>query len=181
MPKGNMHMAKLKPVPPDNIHMNIIISSKLVSVKQWVYFDKRLDDTTSTEGSIQNVPWWSVTNRSLLGVQSNYRNIWEKGESPKGLVNAISELMHWQWGKKLVHGKNIFSVYLQKVRKFTGSALLGGIIHKYAINTMREARKMMSILEESAEAKIMLKVDGEYEFGSGKIMENLIEFILHWI
>lgn len=38
---------------------------------------------------------------------------------------------------------------------------------------------MMPVLEESVEVKIMVKVNGEYEFASGKNMDDLIEFILY--
>ena len=40
---------------------------------------------------------------------------------------------------------------------------------------------MILVLEESVEAKIMLNVGGDYEFASGKNIDDLIESILFWI
>jgi hypothetical protein len=53
----------------------------------------------------------------FLSGQLNYENIWEEEGSTDGLIQVIPEKLHHQWGKKLICGKNVSIVFLEKAQQ----------------------------------------------------------------
>lgn len=79
-----------------------VTSKKLeLYLKKGVNCNKRLDSTTSTEGSFQSLSWWG----HILDCLSTHGNMWGGEDLLERLVHVILEQLYWQWGKRPVCGK----------------------------------------------------------------------------
>lgn len=108
-----------------------------------------------------------------------YSNLFDTEPTPSGNGQTLilREDLHHEPGKRMVVGSNLTLTQMQTSR---GNLLMSGrTIRNYAQETIKEAKKMLSLLDEAVTSKILKKVDGEYEFDSGKGMVDLVEFIFH--
>ena len=107
-----------------------------------------------------------------------YKNLWETVDTQNGAVRAIPEWLHRQEGKVLVAGKNITEAYLNRSFKRTGPLLAGRSIRGYAAATARQAKKMLSLIDEAVQDKILVKDGEDYTYFSGKNLTDFIDFLL---
>ena len=108
-----------------------------------------------------------------------YSNMFEMEPSPNGNGQTLilRDELHRELGKRMVVGTNLTLMQVQTSR---GMLLMTGCtIRTYAQETLREAKKMLSLLDEAIYCKILKKVNGEYEFNSGKEMVDFVDFIFH--
>jgi hypothetical protein len=94
------------------------------------------------------------------------------------LIILHEELIHRQHGKRMVVGSNLTLTIIQ-VSCVAMVLLSGSTIRTFSLETIREAKKMLSLMDEAVKSKILKKVDGEYEFDSGKGMSDFIDFIFY--
>eukprot|EP00956_Cyclotella_meneghiniana_P032148 scaffold87013_cov49-Cyclotella_meneghiniana.AAC.2 len=111
-----------------------------------------------------------------------YQNAFETVDSIDGPIRIVPERLHRCFGSSLIVGVNLTEVDVASSRLVKGNnnppVLTGRTLRSYAIDAVREAKKMLSLMDEAVKAKIVTKVDGEYEYYSGKTIDDVIEFIL---
>jgi hypothetical protein len=85
--------------------------------------------------------------------------------------------LHCQFGKRLIARENVTPTYLEKAQKLTESHSSGQSIRKYALKAVKEAKKMLYILEESADGYIF-KNCGKDDFCSGKTIDDIMNSVI---
>ena len=106
-----------------------------------------------------------------------YADISEPIDTQGGRVFVLPEYLH-RLPKKLIYGRNLKAATLMKTYKNSSTPLSGRTGCSYAKEVTREAKKMLSLVNEAVREKIIIKDSVEYGYYSGKNQGDFIDFIL---
>lgn len=114
---------------------------------------------------------------SMLSV---YSNMWVLERTKSGNRYVIPERLHQQYGKVLVGGDNITEDHIRRLYDNKPESRLNGkTIITQARDTIREAKKMDSLLKDAVTARILEKtVNGEYSFPSERNKDDFDSWML---
>lgn len=115
----------------------------------------------------------------FMGGAGNFGNLWSTESTDHGPLRVIPERLHRQHGKIYAAGKNIIGRNIEKAHMSKPARCSGRTIRNAAVATIREAKKMLSLVDEAVTASILAKVGGEIEYRSGKTEVDFVNFLLY--
>ena len=108
-----------------------------------------------------------------------YSEMWVTNSTVAGSARVIPESLHRQHRQVFFAKKNITADLIHRASMNNGIRVSGRTIRNNAQLVTKQAKKMLTLIDEAMEEGLLEKKGGEYDFPSGKKEINFIEFLLY--